>query len=91
MGTRTRLCTQVSGPILVYVLKIGPIMMTHTVYQLQRVLVLSAFWLTWIIHVSGTVGCPPTNAKIPHFHVHKAKTAVVGSTVVKTAQEGDPL
>ena len=29
MGTRTRLCTQISGPVLVYVLKIGPISVTH--------------------------------------------------------------
>ena len=32
MATRTRLCTQIFGPVLVYVLKVGPISVTHTVY-----------------------------------------------------------
>ena len=56
---------------------------------IQRVPALLAFWdlEKTVLHeicVNGTVGGPPTNAKIPHLHVHKPKTTVVGSAVVKT-------
>ena len=56
--------------------------------------------LTWILGLEKThyekfalVDCrgSPTNAKIPHFHVHKSQIAVVGYAVVKTAYVGDPL
>ena len=54
---------------------------------MQRVPALCAFWdlektVLHEIHVSGTVGGPPTNAKIPHLHVHKPKTVVVETVLV---------
>ena len=45
------------------------------------------------IRISGTVGGigSPTNTKIPHLRVHKPKTTVVGSTVVKTGTNRGPV
>ena len=56
---------------------------------LQRVPALGGFWdlkktVLRKICISGSVGLP-TYAKIPHLHVHKPKTVVVGSAVVKSA------
>ena len=55
--------------------------------EIQRVPTLQAFWglektVLHEIHVSGTVVSPPTNAKIPHLHVHKPKTVVVETVLV---------
>ena len=53
MGTRTRLCTQISGPVLVYVLKIGPISVTHTVHK-----ILAAQPIPPEVKVASTVNLP---------------------------------
>ena len=57
---------------------------------IQRIPALRGFWdlkktVLREIGISGTVGGSITNAKIPHLRIHKPKTAVVGSAVVKTA------
>ena len=54
---------------------------------IQRVPALRAFWdlektVLHEIRVSGTVLWSPTNAKIPHLHVHKPKTVVVETVLV---------
>ena len=50
-------------------------------------LALRAFWdlektVLHEIRVSRTVLWSPTNAKIPHFHVHKPKTVVAETVLV---------
>ena len=58
-------------------------------FYIQRVPALRGFWDLKKTHYEkfALVDCrgSPTNAKIPHFRVHKLKTSVMGSAVVKTA------
>ena len=61
----------------------GPENGNFSLLYVQRVPALRGFWdlektVLHKIHVSGS----PTNAKIPHLHVHKPKTVVVETVLV---------
>ena len=63
---------------------------------IQRVPALHAFWdfektVFHEIRVGGIIVNPPSNAKIPHLHVHKPKTVVLETVLVIFVKMGDPL